>query len=222
MNNKISEKIRIFMVDDHPIVRSGLVVELEKSPHLEVTGTAGSGKEALEKIGPVQPDIVLLDISMPDMTGFEVIRLLRKKIPGIKVIALTIQDGKSYVLEMTRLGVNGYVLKDAPPEELINAIESVYNDNPYYSSKVSDIILRHYTENVRGSKKSFIDETLTRRELDVLVRLADGLTNKEIAKELFVSVRTVEAHRERIMQKLNISSVAGLTKYAITHGITKI
>jgi two-component system, NarL family, nitrate/nitrite response regulator NarL len=163
-----------------------------------------------------------MDITMPGMTGLEATVLIRKKLPKARIIALTMHDNKDYVFEFIRLGAMGYVMKDANPDELIKAIETVFSDVPYYSSTVQKTILKQHAEILRKSKKSFIEETLTSREFDVLMHLVSGLSNKEIAKKLFLSVRTVETHREHIMKKLNIKNVAGLTKYAISQGLIDV
>jgi DNA-binding NarL/FixJ family response regulator len=212
-------KIKIFLVDDHPIVRSGLKTELKKYENMELIGEAASGKEAVEKINSISPDIILMDISMPDMNGLVATEQILKKNRNAKIIILSMHDNQNYVLEVIRLGAMGYVMKDADPQELIKAIETVNDNKPYYSSKISETILKQHAAIIRKSKKSFTQERLTDREVEVLKLIAEGCTNKEIAKKLEISSRTVEAHRENIMGKLGIKSIAGLTKYALQNNL---
>lgn len=219
---KIKDKIKVFLVDDHPIVRSGIRSELLKVANIDIVGEASNGKEAIEKAGEINPHVILMDISMPDMNGLEATTILRKKLPKIKIIALSMHDNKNYVMEMIRLGASGYVMKDSSPEELIEAIESVYSDNVYYSRNISESFLKDFTQRIKKSKKAFYHELLTPREREILIQLANGLSNKKIAEKLFVSVRTVEAHREKIMQKLNLKNLAALTKYAIEEGLVNL
>lgn len=213
------KKIKIFLVDDHPIVRSGLKTELKKYDNMELIGEAASGKEAVEKINSILPDVILMDITMPDMNGLVATEQILKKNKKARIIILSMHDNQNYVLEVIRLGAMGYVMKDADPKELIKAIETVFDNKPYYSSKISETILKQHAAIIRKSKKSFTEEKLTDRETEVLKLIAEGCTSKEIAQKLNISSRTVEAHRENIMSKLNIKSIAGLTKYAIQNNL---
>lgn len=215
-------KIKVFLVDDHPIVRSGLKTELKKYSQIELTGEASNGRDAIEKVCTLQPDVILMDISMPGMNGLEATSEILKRYENAKIIALSMHDNQNYVLEIIRLGAMGYVMKDADPQELITAIETVYKGMPYYSSKIRNTILIEHAANTRKSKKSFTQEKLSDREKEVLKLIAEGCTNKEIAERLNISVRTAEAHRENIMSKLNIKTVAGLTRYAIANDIFPI
>jgi two-component system nitrate/nitrite response regulator NarL len=214
--------ISVFLVDDHQIVRSGIKTELEKYSNIKIAGEAENGMEAIEKIEKNLPDVILMDIGMPGMNGLEATSIIIKKHPGAKIIALTMHDNQNYILEIIRLGALGYVMKDAHPEELVNAIESVYNSNQYYSSKISSTVLKQHAELIRKSKKTFMQEKLTARENEILTRIANGSSNKEIAKQLSLSVRTVETHREHIMQKLELKNLAGLIRYAISKKLVEI
>ena len=165
--------------------------------------------------------IILLDINMPGMNGLETARLLKKTVPKSKILILTMHDTKEYVSRMVSTGVQGYMLKDSSPSELITAINAVHRGESYFSPKVSQAVMKDYAMIARSKgKKGGVE--LSRRESEVLMLIAEGLGNKEIAGRLFVSVRTIETHRERIIRKLDIHTVAGLTRYALTKGIVKL
>lgn len=218
MINRSGRKVRLLVVDDHPVVRTGIRNCLAAHPDFEVVGEASNGAEALAMACELAPEVVLMDLHMPEMDGMEATRLLRKEVPKAKVLVLSVDQKKDTILQVVRSGAQGYVLKDAPPEELVRAIESVARGETFFSSEVAKIVLNHcMTEN--GETPSPVH--LTERERQVLAMIADGLTNKEVATRLNVSTRTVEAHREHIMRKLNVHSVVGLTRYAIAHGIIR-
>jgi len=214
-------KIRILIVDDHPLVREGLRSCLVEDKRLEILGDAGDGQEAIRLAKSLLPDIILLDINMPGMNGLETARILIKTVPKSKILILTMHESKEYVHRMVAIGVQGYVLKDSPPSELIAAIGAVHHGGTFFSPKVSETVMNEYVKTMRtkGGKGS---AELSRREAEVLALIAEGMGNKEIAAKLFVSVRTVETHRERIIKKLDIHTVAGLTRYALTQGIVKL
>ncbi|HKI70684.1 MAG TPA: response regulator transcription factor [Verrucomicrobiae bacterium] len=209
------KKIKLLVVDDHPVVRGGLRSCLSKIGHLECVGEAGDGEEALRKTRELTPDIVLMDINMPHMDGLAVTELMRKEMPATKVIILSMHSNREYVLRIIQAGARGYVLKEAPPEELVRAIEAVSAGEAFFSPDIARIALNQYVKNEGQPPIG----KLTEREREVLVLIAEGKSNKEIASHLDLGVRTVETHRERIMRKLNIHSVAGLTKFAIAHGL---
>jgi two-component system nitrate/nitrite response regulator NarL len=219
--NKRKKKIRLLLVDDHPVVRRGMRSCLEGIRHVEVVDEAVDGKEAMEKVKALSPDIVLMDIDMPVMNGLEATKLLREEFPDTRVLILSIHTNKEYVLQIIRSGAQGYVLKDASPADLVRAIESVDSGEPFFSPDISQIVLNQYLEEA-GADAAGDTVKLTTRERQVLAMIAGGQSNKEMASELNVGVRTIETHRERVMNKLNIHSVAGLTKYAITNGIVKL
>jgi two-component system nitrate/nitrite response regulator NarL len=219
--NKRKKKIRLLLVDDHPVVRRGMRSCLEGIRHVEVVDEAVDGKEAMEKVKALTPDIVLMDIDMPVMNGLEATKLLREEFPETRVLILSIHTNKEYVLQIIRSGAQGYVLKDASPADLVRAIESVDSGEPFFSPDISQIVLNQYLEEA-GADAAGDTVKLTTRERQVLAMIAGGQSNKEMANELNVGVRTIETHRERVMNKLNIHSVAGLTKYAITNGIVKL
>ena len=218
MKKSIKNKIRLLVVDDHPLVFEGIKACLKGQRRIEIVGQASDGEEAIRKTKALHPDLVLMDIGMPKMGGLEATRVLRKEVPQAKVLALTMHHNREYILEMNRAGAKGYVLKDASPQELMRSILSVYQDRDFASSS-APYIQKCLQEERTNQAVPARQQALTRREREVLALLADGLANKEIAQRLNRSVRTVETHRERIMRKLSIHSVAGLTKYALARGI---
>ena len=208
--------IKVLVVDDHPVVRRGISACLSRHQQMQVVGEAANGREALRLARELQPDITLMDIDMPQMNGLAATAALHRELPKIKVLILSMHSNTEYVLRVIQSGARGFVLKEATTDELIRAIETVISGEAYFSSDVARVALNKY---VQGSGMSGDAMPLTDREREVLVLIAEGLSNKEIACQLGVGVRTVETHRERTMRKLNIHSVAGLTRYAITRGL---
>jgi two-component system, NarL family, nitrate/nitrite response regulator NarL len=214
--SSVKQKIKILLVDDHPVVRKGLYSCLASRDNLKIVGEASDGNEALRKVKELVPDLVLMDLAMPEPDGLAVTERLRKEMPQVKVVILSMHSNREYVLRTIKAGARGYVLKDAPPDELVRAIEAVNAGETFFSPAVARIALNQY---VSESSQTDPISRLSERERDVLARIAEGRSNKEIASDLDIGVRTVETHRERIMQKLDIHSVAGLTKFAITNGL---
>ncbi len=206
------------LADDHPIVRNGIKDALSKQKNIEVVGEASNGSQVLRKLKELSPDIVLMDISMPGMGGLEATQRIRSTVPTVKVLVFTMHDNKEYVLEIIRSGASGYVLKDTSTLELVKAIETVYRGGTFFSSKVSKLLLDQYIKKVSTGVETSTEE-LSKREEEILILVAGGKSNKEIANQLKISIRTCEAHREKIMKKLNLHSVAELTQYAISKGL---
>lgn len=213
------ETIKVLVADDHPVVRKGLQSCLSRAGRLRLVGEAADGDEALRKARELQPDVVLMDISMPGMNGLMVTEMLRKELPQVKVLVVSVQRNKDAIFRVIQAGAHGYVSKEAPSEEVIQAIESVHGGEPYFSEEIARAALYEFI-NSGGRKEPFAQ--LTPREREVLVLIAEGQSNKEIADQLNIGVRTIETHRERIMRRLNIHSVAGLTKYAIANGLVTL
>lgn len=213
------KKIKVLIVDDHPVVRKGLLSCLSAKDNLKIVGEAANGTEAIKLVKELEPEIVLMDISMPGMDGLAVTEALRKDSPHTKVLILSMQSSREPVLRMIKAGARGYVLKDAPTEELVAAIETVHAGEAYFSKPVAQIALNQYVSDSDDTKPV---AKLSDREREVLALIAEGKSNKEIAVHLGIGVRTTETHRERIMRKLNIHSVAGLTKFAIANGISSL
>jgi DNA-binding NarL/FixJ family response regulator len=213
------KKIKLLLVDDHPIVLEGIKSHLSAQDGFEVVGDAADGEEAIRQARRLLPDIILMDISMPHMNGLEAMTLLRKQVPNAKILVLTMHDKKEYISQIFRLGARGYLLKDTSPAELVQAIKSIYAGELVFSSTVSRILVGELLSEGEKELKRPRSSELSEREREVLVLIAEGHSNKEIADRLLVGVRTIETHREHIMRKLNIHTVAGLTKFTIVKGL---
>ncbi|MCY0966699.1 response regulator transcription factor [Parathalassolituus penaei] len=213
------QPIRLIIADDHPMVREGLKVSLESENYIQVLADVSNGREALDKAAELKPDVVLLDISMPVMGGIEACELFRQQLPDIRLLIVTMHDNREYILKVIQAGAAGYVLKDVPTEELLLAVQTVHQGGTYFSSSVARTLFSEFGAPVAGGSSS--QQVLSPRETDVLALITEGMGNKEIARELDISVRTVEAHRLKIKQKLGISNSAGLIRYALDRGIGK-
>lgn len=221
-NLKVSagrQKIRVLIADDHPVVRKGLQSCLARHEQLKLVGEAGDGEEALKKAMELAPDVVLMDISMPRRDGLAVTQLLRKQAPQIKILVLSVHSNKEYIFRIIQAGAHGYISKEASPDELLRAIESVCEGETFFSPEMAQAAI-HQLVSSGGKAEPF--SQLTSREREVLVLIAEGQSNKEIATKLGIGVRTIETHRERIMRRLDIHSVAGLTKFAIANGLVPL
>ncbi|MCC6822826.1 MAG: response regulator transcription factor [Verrucomicrobia subdivision 3 bacterium] len=215
----MTKPIRLLIADDHPIVRHGISSCLARQQTIQIIGEAGDGREALSRTRELRPDVVLMDIDMPQMNGLAVTDLLRREMPQVKVLILSMYSNSEYALRIIQCGARGFVLKEAPPEEIVHAIEAVYAGTAHFSPDVARVALNQV---VRGHGESAGPARLTSREREVLMHIAEGQSNKEIAGQLKIGVRTVETHRERIMRKLDIHSIAGLTRFAIAQGMVSL
>jgi two-component system response regulator NreC len=213
--------IKIVLADDHQIVRQGLRTLLAAEPDMEVVAEADNGRAVLKVVQDLSPNIVIMDISMPDLNGIEATRQILAESPGVKVIALSMHSDSLFVLNMLKAGASGYLLKDCALEELVKAIRTVVSQKTYLSPGVSDIVLRDFVHgwSVPGSSAYAI---LSPREREVLQLMAEGRSTNQIAESLYISVKTVEAHRKQIMNKLGLHTVAELTKYAVRQGLTSL
>jgi DNA-binding NarL/FixJ family response regulator len=211
----VTTPIRVLLVDDHAVVREGIRHVLAGSEEFEVVGEAAGGREALALAKSLQPDVVLLDISMPGDSGLDVVGSLRTAVPSARVLMLSVYDQTEYVVQSVRAGAHGYLRKDTTPADLREAIRAVHRGDAFFSP----VAARHLTEALREEAAEPPRDPLTGREREVLQGVVRGQTNKEIAAELGISVRTVEAHRDSMMRKLRIHTVAGLTRYAIEHDL---
>src|SRR5881396_267489 len=211
--------IKLLLVDDHPVVRRGISSCLARQERLSIVGEAADGLEAVRKAKELSPDIILMDIDMPLMNGLAVTELLRRELPNIKVLILSMHSNTDYVLRIIQSGARGYILKEASTEDLLKPSKTVEPAEAFFSPDVARVALNQF---VRGPGEGPSPAQLTNREREVLVQIAGGLSNKEIASHLGVGVRTVETHRERIMRKLNIHSVAGLTRFALAKGLISL
>ena len=213
--------ISILLADDHMIVREGMRSLLEKETDMEIVAVADNGRMALQLARELRPDVVVMDIAMPEMNGIEATRRLLGEKPGIRVLILSMHSARRFVVESLAAGAKGYLLKDCASEELVRGIRTVAADETYLSPKVADIIVRDYMKRLPESQKPDL-AILSSREGEVLQLIAEGLNTKEIAFTLGVSAKTVETHRQQIMKKLNLYSIAELTRYAIREGLTPL
>ena len=213
--------IRILIADDHSITREGLKVMLNKMENFEVVAEAENGRLAISLARKLLPDVVVMDINMPDLNGVDATRQIVAELPQTRNIALSMYSDRSYVKGMLKAGVSGYLLKNCAFEELADAIQTVMRYQTYLSPKISEIVRDEFVK-MMGSNDPNTVELLTDKEREVLQLIAEGKKTKDIAELLHISVKTVEARRSKIMEKLNINNVAGLTKYAIREGLTSI
>ncbi len=213
--------IRIMLADDHGIVRAGLASLINKEPGMAVVGEAENGRRAVELVREMRPDVVVMDLTMPEMSGFEATRQIAADCPETKVLALSMHSDKRFVAEALNAGASGYLLKDCAFEELIRAVNVVTSGQVYLSPGVAGMVVDTYVRNPKAARLSTLSN-LTPREREVLQLIAEGKNVKTIASTLNVSVKTVEFHRQQIMHKLKIDHVAGLTKYAIREGLTSV
>lgn len=218
MRRSHGRKIRVFVVDDHPAVRAGIRSYLAGDESAAVVGEAADDAQALRRIKKAAPDVVVLDINLPGVDGGTLARRLRQTAPEAKLIAFSIHSSEEYVVRMARCGVHGYVTKDAPTAKLLEAIQFVHRGGLDFPPAMADALLAPEIESASSEEKG----ALTSREREVLALLAEGKANKEVARALGISIRTVEAHREHLSRKLNIATTAGLTKYAIQINLTTL
>ncbi len=216
-------KIRVLLVDDHAIVRQGLRALLDSHENIEVVGEAENGRVAFEKTEQTVPDVVVLDITMPNLNGIEATRQIKKLNPKIKVIVLTVHDNEEYVYQTLQAGASGYLLKESAVSDLVSAINAVKKGDIFLSPSISKIVVKDYIRHTEGESGEFDSlSILTNREREVLQLIAEGHTNKEVARLLKLSVKTVDVHRAHIKEKLYIHDTAGLIKYSIRKGLIKI
>jgi len=215
------KKIRIMIADDHPILREGLKAFLGLSNNMEVVGDASTGKEVLEKVSKILPDIILMDIAMPEMDGIETTQHVTEKYADVKVIILSQHDNREYVVSAIKAGASGYILKKAVSADIISGIEAVYNGGYFFNPAVAKTVVEDYLARFTGSQNKNYCDRLSVREQEVLKLIAEGHSSNEIAQKLFISAKTVLGHRTNIMEKLDIHNRTELVKYAIRKGIIK-
>lgn len=215
-------KIRLGIVDDHTLFRKGMVALLEDFEGFEVVLEAENGEKLLERLKFDQPELILLDLDMPKLSGSEVLPILRQEYPDLKVLILTMHDEETMILRVMELGANGYLLKGMEPEELEAALRTAYRTGYYLSDKVSRAMLQRVISPQKFKTTSIVSEELTRREMDVLKLVCQERTNAEIAQVLFISPRTVEGHRLRIIQKIGAKNTIGMVIFAIKEGLVEV
>jgi DNA-binding NarL/FixJ family response regulator len=207
--------IKIFLADDHMIIREGLRAVIEKKTDMKIVGEAGDGRTAVQRVNETMPDIVIMDITMPEMNGIEATRRIIRNSPHIKIIALSMHSNRRFVTEIFKAGASGYVLKEAALSELLDAINAIKRGCSYISMEIQKVM------NKKLSKHPLYSE-LTDREREVLQLIAEGKSGKQTADCLDISVKTVDSHRQQIMKKLNMHSIPELTKYAVREGLTSL
>ncbi|MDA8404321.1 MAG: response regulator transcription factor [Desulfobacteraceae bacterium] len=213
--------IKILLADDHKITRDGLKALLENQKNMTVVGEADNGRRAVRLAAELKPDVVVMDINMPELNGIEATRQIVAELPGTKIIALSMYSDKRYVVGMLKAGVSGYLLKNCAFDELVAAISSVMNSQNYMSQKIAGTVMKEYATILEASDSSPAS-LLSAREREVLQLIAEGMKTKDIADRIHVSVKTVETHRQQIMRKLNVTSIAELTKIALREGLTSL
>lgn len=214
-------KIRILIADDHSIVREGVRMILDSQDDFEVVGEASTGREALEEARRLRPDVVVMDISMPDMTGIEATKLIRGELPAVQVTGLTMHEDEAYVFELLKAGAAGYVLKRAAAEDLVTAVRAAHQGEAFLYPSVAKMVVQDFLQRATAQEKEQALDGLTEREREVLTLVAEGLTNQEIAGRLFISIKTVQTHRAHILEKLNLHDRTELVRYAIRKGLIK-
>jgi two-component system response regulator NreC len=210
-------EIKVLLADDHQIIIDGLKSLLQNTGDIVVAGEANNGREALRLLGILKVDVVLMDIDMPVMNGIDALKEIKRTLPGIKVIILSMHQEAGMIKSLMAIGADGYILKSTSQDELIGAIRKVAGGQPYFSAEVTLSLLNNTQNNPSSSKQPV--EMLTDREEEILKLIAEGFSNKEIGNKLFISHRTVDTHRTNLMKKLNANNIAGLISYAIKNGL---
>jgi two-component system response regulator NreC len=215
----VENKLRIVLADDHTILREGLRALLSADPNFDIVGEAKDGREAVRCVEKLEPNLLLMDLSMPRMSGMDAISEIKKRYSDTKIIALTVHKTEEYLLTALQAGVDGYVLKDATHDELVLAIHNVMAGKRYLSPGISGQVIEGYLEGKEDSQSGSSWQKLSQREREVLKLIAEGYKNKEIAEDLCISLKTVEKHRANLMKKLDLHNAAGLTVYAVDKGL---
>jgi DNA-binding NarL/FixJ family response regulator len=215
----VENKLRIVLADDHTILREGLRALLSADPNFDIVGEAEDGREAVRCVEKLEPNLLLMDLSMPRMSGMDAISEIKKRYPATKIIALTVHKTEEYLLTTLQAGVDGYVLKDATHDELVMAIHNVMAGKRYLSPGISEKVIEGYLEGKEDSLSVSSWQKLSQREREVLKLIAEGYKNKEIAEDLCISLKTVEKHRANLMKKLDLHNAAVLTVYAVERGL---
>lgn len=212
--------IKILIADDHKIFREGIASMIEDEEDMVIAGQASDGAELLGIVKNAQPDIILMDIDMGDFNGINATKSIKEMYPQINVLGLSMHNESEFIIKILEAGASGYLVKDAGSLEMMNAIRTIYEGGNYYSQEIFPVFIEHITKGTK-SKESKKESTLTKRETEVLKLIVEEYSNAEIAKELFISIRTVDTHKRNLIEKLKVKNTAGLVKYALKHNITK-
>ncbi|RIK29225.1 MAG: DNA-binding response regulator [Chloroflexi bacterium] len=214
--------MRLVLVDDHAIVRAGLRMLLEAHPDMEIIGECENGQDAIRRALELKPDVILMDVGLPDIPGYDATRAIKKELPAVIILALTMHESDAYFFEMLNAGASGYVPKKAAPTELVNAIRVVYAGGVYLYPSLAKTLVQDYLTRAEQDNDAGAFDGLTERERQVLTLIADGLSNQQVADKLVISVKTVERHRANILAKLGLHSRTELVKYAIRKGLIQV
>ena len=211
------KRIRILLADDHPLVRSGMEALLQGVGDLDIVGEAENGEEAVVKTGELSPDVLIIDISMPKLSGIEATKIIKQRFPKTRILALSMHEHEEYVIQVLKSGANGYVVKTSEKEELISAIRAVASGEEFYSAKISGMMIKNYLSASSGRRDPADGQQvpITKREKEILRLIAQALTTKEISEKLFISHRTVDTHRSNLLRKLHLKNTAELVRFAI-------
>jgi DNA-binding NarL/FixJ family response regulator len=215
-------KIRVLVADDHAIIREGLRVMLGNQPDIEVVATATNGREAIQLVNEHGPDVAVIDISMPELNGIEAIQQMLPRHPHIKVIVLSIHETKPYVYRALKAGAKGYLIKETAGLEVVDAVRAVYRGERYLSQRAAELLMDASFLNLEASIEDSPLEALSPREREILQLVAEGKTSQEIAERLFISPKSVDTYRSRLMHKIRVEDMAGLVKFAIQHGVISL
>lgn len=218
-------EIKVLIVDDHALIRDGIVAMLKNEKEIQIIGEAVDGEDAIQKNYDLSPDLIIMDIMMPKFNGFEAAKIIKERQPEAKILFLSMEVKEDFISEAIKVGASGYIPKDANKVILANAIYAVNNGEQYFHRQVSDVIFNRFYQNSMGNekvKKTYNSGKISKREVEVLKLITSGFSNSQIAEKLYISVRTVDAHRNHIMQKLELGSTAELVKYAIKNNITEL
>jgi DNA-binding NarL/FixJ family response regulator len=216
------DRIKIVLVDDHKMFRDGIKSILDDQDNIQVIGEVGNGEELFELLKDRTPDIVVTDISMPGTSGIDITRTLVEKFPGIRILILSMHKNEEFITNALTAGADGYLPKDTSISELLEAIDIISRGQTYFNRDISDTILKSLINRSKTKKENAEHVSLTPRELEIINLVVDGLSNKEIAEELFISIRTVDSHKNNIMHKLNLKSTVDLVKYAIRNNLARL
>jgi DNA-binding NarL/FixJ family response regulator len=214
--------ISVFLADDHAIVREGLKLLLETQPDIHVVGNAVDGRDALRQVIKLRPDVVVMDISMPELNGIDAAQQILQQCPSTKIIILSMHSASEHIFRALRAGVRGYLLKESAGIEVANAVRTVHKGGRYLSQKISDQVIDNYLEKYEGNDPEDPFMRLSPREIEILQLVVEGKSSADIAKTVFLSPKTVETYRSRLMQKLNVNDMPGLVKLAIKHGLISL
>jgi two-component system response regulator NreC len=215
-------EIRVLLAEDHTIVRKGLRSLLDAEATMTVVGEAENGRQAIDQVEHLLPDVVVMDIAMPGLNGLEATRQIKKRFPDVQVLVLTVHTGEEYILQILRAGASGYLVKQAAPTDLVQAIQAAHRGDVFLSPSISRKVIEEYVQQASAAAELDSYETLTDREREVLQLIAEGSSTRQIAEQLHISVKTVETHRAHLMDKLELHSTAELTQYAIRKGVISL